>query len=95
MKDNNKRLTPEVHEKIHKYTINAEPHLKNIGHRISDDDEKILLFGEGDTPTPEAILNDVSQLEQILNAKYETYVNLGDKITLIFNILDKNIIKKS
>ena len=84
-----KLLKPETRQELIKYTNKSQPGLKNLSHKISDDEEKVLLIGKGDLPNIQSTLNDVPNLEKILNAEYETYINLNHKITLIFKLNKK------
>ena len=84
-----KLLKPETRQELIKYTNKSQPGLKNLSHKISDDREKVLLIGKGDLPNIQSTLNDVPNLEKILNAEYETYINLNNKITLIFKLNKK------
>lgn len=84
-----KLLKPEIVQELIKYTNKSQPGLKNLSHKISDDGEKVLLIGKGDLPNIQSTLNDVPNLEKILDAEYETYINLNNKITLIFKLNKK------
>lgn len=80
-------LDPESLKKLDDYVKLHKHHLKDANFELIENNTKILLKGKTNLLNIKDSAEDISYLEEILNAKYENYVILNGihQLTFKFN----------